>query len=64
MRRDVTRWAGTNATSTVTKVASAIYRNRNPSSRFRPTALAITVMATAVVVPAPRQRRSASLMSA
>ena len=38
----------------MTKVASAIYRNRNPLSRFRPTALAITVTVTAVVVTAPR----------
>ena len=53
-RRDVTRWAGTTATSTVIKVASAIYRNRNPSFQFRPTALAITVTATTVLVTAPR----------
>jgi hypothetical protein len=38
----------------VTKVASAIYRNRNPPFRFLPTALAITAMITAVVVTAPR----------
>ena len=62
-RRDVTRWTGTTATSTVTKVASAIYRNRNLPFRFRPTALAITVAATAVVVTAPRQRRSTSRTS-
>ena len=38
----------------MTKVASAIYRNRNPSFRLRPTALAITVTVTTVVVTAPR----------
>ena len=55
MRRDVTRWAWTTATSTsAVVIASAIYRNRNLLFRFRPTALATTVAVTTVDITAPR----------